>query len=144
MSEQTSLPLLPERSSLLPDTTPEQREHQSRAVAEENNHRLRDFQDQRSTPIGGVETIAKVFGGELLTLVSAASGATDIRVAHRLQRIPTAVVWYDSGVPTEILAGRPEGGLGASGGNVAAWTDREVFVRTNAGSAGRAFRFVVT
>lgn len=141
MSNQEPIPLIPLEDPIL----------------EENRKRLRNFFDQRTTPVGGRDGVQKVYGGqELIATVAASSvaaGSGDTRVAHRLGRVPQAIVWYEAievvtGAAVSIvgdeLFGHPDGGFGANGGNQLAWNNREIFVRSNVASPGHVFRFVVT
>lgn len=151
MIEHEALPLLPvpgvapTQPRSVPKTMPvQQRQEIRRAdwVQVENNMRLRDERDRRSTPKGGKSTIAAMVGGVALE-ATVASGA-DTRVAHDLGRVPEAIVFVEpTGTPGDVLTGRPEGGFQAGGGNATSWDERFVFVRSNVASPGRVFRFIV-
>lgn len=118
-----------------------------RALAE-NMRRVEQFTNQRSNPVGGQDAIAAGPGGQQLTATVPSSlsttGAGDTRVLHRLGRKPTAIVWYQpSSNAVAKLYGHPDGGQ-APAGNQTAWDDKAVYVRSDIGSPGTEFVFVVT
>ena len=129
------------------------------AAVDENMRRLRDFIDQRTVPVGGIDALARLVGGQILQATVGVSSSTDrfmdTAVTHRLKRIPTCIVWQQLVVPpndgrvaagsypaiTGILAGHPSGNWGTRGGNQQAWTETLVYLRA---SEAATYRFIIT
>lgn len=98
-------------------------------VQDRNQRRLAAHLDARSNSGDGRDSITATGAGQRFRVVSLGAGL-QIRVQHQLNRVPSAVLWFQSTDPNYRIIGTPAGQTG--GFPNAAWTSRDVWLNTNA------------
>ena len=104
-------------------------------VQQRNDQRLTDFLNERSNSGDGRDAVRAAAAAVTVTYTSAGAG-TPVRVAHSLNRVPSAITFFRTDNPNYRVVGNPAGNTG--GFPNAAWTNREVYLNSNA-PAGTVF-----